>query len=116
MTKRRNPAEPADDRRLETLAGIARILNERFPPVGGRQPVSRQLLHKAWKNRHSRSRPSQFPADVRGEGGSLFWLDEVVRWYTLHRSYRIEEQPAPEAAVPQKSLTQHNHEEGSLAA
>jgi hypothetical protein len=115
MAESTHPAEPADDKRLETLAEIARILNERFPPTGGRKPVSRQLLHKAWRNRHSPCRGSGFPAHGSGrEGHPLFWVHEVVEWYTVHRRYRID--GTTQNGLTGSAATHSSGEDTTLAA
>jgi hypothetical protein len=103
MVKGKRPADPAVDSNedsLITLAALARELNELFPPLPGRQPVSRQLLHKAWKNRRSRfPEAADRTGSSNGTGHALFKRSEVVEWYITYRWDRIgDETPQPASA------------------
>lgn len=101
MVEGQRPTEPAVDveNQLKTLAWIARYINERFPPIGDLRPVSRQLLHKAWKGRdHARCHGIRFPEAATkqtgnangGDGYALFRVGDIVWWYTVNRGYRID--------------------------
>ncbi len=79
----RHPAEPVEDTEESSAYGgfaeIARRWNALHPerPI----PVSRQLVHKLWKNRGTNHFPEARLVEIDGKTQSAFDLDEAERWY-----------------------------------
>lgn len=95
MTDRQYPADPAVDDKEKSLGGfaeIARQLDQRFPPAPGRQPISRQLVHKWWTKRHDNGFPEAVAVKGSANGGRghhVFLFKDVADWYVLYRRTRL---------------------------
>ncbi len=106
------PTTDAQGKRFATLSWIAREINRKFPPKGRWRPVSRQFLHKSWKNRERTRFPSSANSTGGGGGRPVFDVDAVIGWYVDRRHYRIG------TVTPPSDINEHQDDGGgsTLAA
>lgn len=117
MNDDHRPTEPVGkDKKPEGFAGIARHLNDIHP--NRRRPISRQLVHKWYINRHYNRFPEPVDSSGSGTGRSLFDPKAVEEWYASHARHHGDSVPQQQtaAAVPQDARPLNPDEEGSLAA
>jgi len=93
MNDKERPAEPAagdkEDPARGGFAEVAKRLNREDPDR--QRPISRQLVHKWWINRHFNRFPEAVETIGSGNGGqgrARFDIETVVDWYIKYRETR----------------------------
>lgn len=117
MVDKERPTDPGAGDEGSARGGFAKVaehLNARHPTRV--RPISRQLVHKWWRNRHWNRFPEAIEAAGSGNGGRgrpVFDLNATVNWYA---DYLRTRGGAPVEAPAQQATPRETGEGDTLAA
>jgi hypothetical protein len=102
-----HPAELAEDSTYGGFADIARRLNALHPER--QKPISRQLVQRWFTCREVNNFPEATLVKVKGKWGSLFDVEEAVRWYIDRERSRVDAGKAPIETIPLFDVDRRGH-------